>query len=181
MRAVTEARYREACGFLMVVHNFSVCYVSMTICRKVEVGVMYVQSKNVSFDTLRFSDEEILELFSMQTLLGTWRFEIEGDTGLISENICRILEFSADNNDTSLDVILKNVHPDDHKMVLACFEKAIQARSSLECVYRIVRPEGHEKNVRTLGQVRVNADGAHEIFGVTYEVTQPMRAVGYVD
>jgi PAS domain-containing protein len=142
---------------------------------------MRMQPEDVSIESLRVGDDETLELFSMQTLLGTWRFEIEGHLGLVSQNICHILEIPAGGNDIVRDGILKNMHPDDHEMVLACFQQAIEAETSLECVYRIVRPEGHVKNVRTLGQVRVNTDGAREIFGVTYEVTQPIREVGYVD
>ncbi len=142
---------------------------------------MQVQAEEAFFDTIAFSSDEIVELFAMKTLLGTWRFEIDGDVALVSSNICRILEVPADSDAISLDVILQNVHPDDNAMVFACFEKAVEAGTSLECLYRIVRPEGYSKNVLTVGRVRVNVRGRREIFGATYEVCEAIRSIGYVD
>jgi PAS domain-containing protein len=140
-----------------------------------------MQTEPMVFDPAHFSNDEIVELFSMQTLLGTWRFDASGEIKLISSNICRILDFPADGDVASLDVIMKNVHPDDHAMVYDCFAQAMASGSSLECLYRVVRPEGHTKKVRSVGRVRVGANGVREIFGVTYEVHEAIRSIGYVE
>jgi diguanylate cyclase (GGDEF)-like protein/PAS domain S-box-containing protein len=97
-------------------------------------------------------------------------FELDLDTGDLtrSDELCRILgvPIGSAANASALDI----VHPDDRHKVIAMLQQAAAGQGRGELDYRIVRPTGEVRWVRTHG-VRLPGTNANLIAGTMLDIT----------
>src|SRR5215469_16996851 len=109
------------------------------------------------------------------TKVGSWerRFDIRGSS-IWSEEMFQILGLTPDHS-PSFELFLSCVHPDDRGIVL---DAAHRIRSGTEPgEYRIVRPDGQLRFVRTVSEVMRNQEGEPvRIVGATQDITERKEA-----
>ncbi len=71
----------------------------------------------------------------------------------------------------------ERVHPDDRERVLAELQKAIDGKAAFNTSFRIVRPDGQERQIRARAHVQRNSAGRPaRMVGVNWDVTAERRA-----
>ncbi len=96
-------------------------------------------------------------------------FEIDLATGDISrsDELCRILGVPISVGSKALDV----VHPDDRDALKSMLDQAIAGREPCELEYRIIRPTGEVRWVRTQGDTLVKPS-THVVAGTVLDITE---------
>ncbi len=109
--------------------------------------------------------------------IGDWCHDLRENRPDWSEEMFRILGLSRDSADPRTIDLVALAHPDDVARVRA-FDAALRAGESPGPIeYRIVRPSGEIRNVRTRAEVERDAQGAvARVVGTTQDVTEYRRA-----
>jgi PAS domain S-box-containing protein len=126
--------------------------------------------------------EERLRLAMQSPSLGTW--DMDPDTLAVrwSDNTLRIFGFRS-NRDLESRAPLERVHPDDRGRVAAAVAAALAACSDgvFSQRYRIVRPDGSIRWIRSTGQARFeDRDGTRKavrLAGVLWDVTEQQQLI----
>lgn len=81
--------------------------------------------------------------------------------------------------DTASDeLFFQHVHPDDEHRLRACFDEAIESRTTFDEVFRVVRTDGEVRAVVGKGRVIEELDGEPaRMIGVNYDVTERIQAL----
>lgn len=130
------------------------------------------------------SDAEIVQLYAFQREFGSWTTPIDpidGNHGVISAEVCSIFEIEAKADTVRSYDIVAAVHPDDRDMVVTTLMQHSKTLKPFEYTYRVPRPDGTIKLVRTMGEARQRADGVTELFGITFTLFPNARHAGYVE
>ena len=144
-----------------------------------DLGTTY--SYGAEFD---ISDAEIVQLYAFQREFGSWTSPVDavdGNHGVISAEVCSILEIPMISNTIRSSDIVNAVHPDDRDMVIETITHSATALKPFEYTYRVTRPDGTIKIVRTMGESRRRGDGVMELFGITFSLFPHARHAGYVE
>ncbi len=110
--------------------------------------------------------------------VGDWEFHVENETLTWSDQIYDICGLSPGTLAITLETSLQRVHPEDREMVKSALSKLIQSRkSSLDMEYRIIRPDGSERNVFQHAVAGKGQRGRIElIYGTIQDITETKRA-----
>jgi PAS domain S-box-containing protein len=107
---------------------------------------------------------------------GTWEWDPGGDTGVWSDELCRIAGVEAGFRPT-LESSLDHVVPEERESVRRAIESAIAERRNLEYDTQIVRPDGSRRILRVFGAIDFDERGdVSRIFGVTQDITERRQA-----
>ncbi|WP_459644644.1 SpoIIE family protein phosphatase [Kineococcus sp. NUM-3379] len=100
-------------------------------------------------------------------------------TGVLTwdERLIELFGYEQDTFDHSIDSFTRRVHPDDVERVGRDLRAAIDACSTVDMEYRIVRPGGDVRWVQARGRVLADAEGASaRVLGVAYDTTDAKDA-----
>lgn len=109
--------------------------------------------------------------------LGTWKWNINDNSNVWSEEQFRILGIPTDAR-PSFDLFFTAVHPDDHDKVKAAIEKALKniARYEVEC--RVIWPDGELRHVNCQGEIQLDRAGQPlNMIGSLLDITEFKHAV----
>ena len=127
------------------------------------------------------SDDEIVQLYAFQREFGSWTSPIDGKTGVLSTEVRSILEIPITLSAVGALDIVNAVLPEDRPMVVETMMQNVTSQMPFEYTYRVPKPDGTVKMVRTMGDTRQRADGTMELFGVTFTLFPNARFVGFVE
>ncbi|MDQ6969652.1 MAG: PAS domain S-box protein [Mariprofundus sp.] len=103
---------------------------------------------------------------------GNWEFDVTQDTGLYSDETCRIFGVTADHGQT-FKSFFRLVHPDDRWLVKQANQKAIETGCFSNVQYRIIRPDGSVRFVQASGEGYRDKSGKPcRIFGIIQDITE---------
>ncbi len=126
-------------------------------------------------EALRESGERLREAQSMAHV-GSWDWDIAGNTLFWSDEIYRIFGLEPQQFGATYEAFLSSVHPDDREAVQLAVRDAIEKNRPYEMVHRVVRPDGTERLVNERAAVKRDADGRPvRMAGTVQDVTEHKR------
>lgn len=127
--------------------------------------------------TLETSDKLHLDLVLQAANAGTWHWEVETSTVLVSKSMLHLWGLPPDTN-ANLDVLLSVVHPDDRDQTWVNVQSALEsAENDYYHEYRIVRGDHQIRWIATRGRIVRNMLGkAERVLGVSLDVTERRQA-----
>lgn len=103
--------------------------------------------------------------------LGSWQLDLDGKV-LETSALCRHQFGHPAEAAFSYAALLGSLHPEDRERVIAAAQAAIDGRSDLEVGTRVVTPGGETRWVEIRGRATYRDGRAHEMAGVTFDITQ---------
>jgi PAS domain S-box-containing protein len=74
-------------------------------------------------------------------------------------------------------LFLQGVHPDDRERQQAAQAAALRGEEPYDCIYRVCRPDGSERRVRSISEVQRDAQGrAVRMVGTVQDITEAQAA-----
>jgi PAS domain S-box-containing protein len=125
-------------------------------------------------ESLRKS-QALLQKAEKVACLGTWKLKPSTREVQCSDELYRILGIQRKDgqNTTFLKNSVDAIHPDDLERVTKLSETAIADKKSYQVEYRVVHPDGNERNVMTKGEIARNDAGEiDDIIGVVQDITE---------
>lgn len=134
---------------------------------KITKDLEKVQLANIKLNKSRFLSyqAEILSEF------GTWEWNLNTNTITYSDNLYRILGAEPQSFEAGQDNFMQFVHPEDVAIAKNIFEKIIADEDLPHTYYRIIRPDGTTRFLRSVGKLFTDNLGNKTVLGVTGDVT----------
>ncbi|HEY2934639.1 MAG TPA: PAS domain S-box protein [Acidobacteriota bacterium] len=108
--------------------------------------------------------------------LGSWEWNIDGETVHWSDELYRIYGYEPQEFPLTSDSILKHIHPEDRERVMETILKARENHLTFSFEHGIKRVDGTERILHIQGQVISDAGGkAFKMIGTTQDITERRR------
>ena len=134
------------------------------------------EALNASTEQLRKS-EEARGLALASGLMGSWDWEVEGDTWFWDEGQSRIFGVEHDGFAPSMEKMRKFIHPDDLSAFANAIESLSREKPSFDIELRILRPNGDLRWCRLVAAAQLNGHEALiRLSGVTADITDRKEA-----
>ncbi|MDX2315183.1 MAG: ATP-binding protein [Gammaproteobacteria bacterium] len=105
--------------------------------------------------------------------IGHWRWHLNDEHVDMSTTLCRLYGVDPDRFEATFESIQAMYHPDDAQIVKAALDKVMSDGESVEFEARIIRPDGQERWLISLGQGERNDTGqVVSLFGVSQDITE---------
>jgi len=134
-------------------------------------------------DSVEAAEEEVLirqqSLNNAQRIahLGNLEWDIASGELFWSDEIFRIFGHEPQGVSPTYDAFLKAVHPDDQKLVQDAVGQALETKSTYRIEHRVVRPDGTERMVLQVGELKLdNAGEALTMTGTVLDITETFEA-----
>ena len=89
--------------------------------------------------------------------LGSWVRDLSTGESHCSAEFCRL--FGLDRPTVRIEEVFARVHPDDRVMVMETTDRALVDRTPFEAAFRVLLPDGTERNLVSRGTVNVDSSG----------------------
>lgn len=118
------------------------------------------------------SSQAHLERAQKLARLGSW--EKDPNTGALrwSDEVYRIHGLNPEIFEPTFDHLMDLVHPDDRERIRAMALTADKESRNRAMEYRILRPDGRVRHVRSYGEFTQLRDGRHMVMGTVQDVTE---------
>jgi len=105
--------------------------------------------------------------------LGNWSLDIATQAVAWSDEKYRIYGYEPGGVEVTLDLCRRSIHPEDAERVMKALNGAIESGNLLDLSYRIVRPDGELRHLRSNAEVRRAVDGKPlRLVGSVHDVTE---------
>ena len=126
-------------------------------------------------EALRVSEERLREAQAIAHV-GSWDWDIAGNTLHWSDEIYRIFGIEPRQFGATYEAFLSSVHPDDREAVQIAVKEALENKRPYDMVHRVVRPDGAERMVSERAEVTRDSDGRPvRMAGTVQDVTEHKR------
>jgi len=102
---------------------------------------------------------------------GVWEYDMETGDLNWDDRMNQIYGLPTDRSPRSYPQWRDRIHPDDVERAAEDFRIAVEVTGHYHSTYRIVTPDGEERNVRALGRVYEDPGATPKIVGVNWDVT----------
>jgi PAS domain S-box-containing protein len=110
-------------------------------------------------------------------LIGSWDWDIVGDTLWWSQELYRIYGLEAGSWTTSYENFLGCVHPEDRELVNTTVRTALKTGAAFTLEHRVIRPDGRVRVLAASGRVVMDGEGRSvRMMGTGQDVTDRKRA-----
>ena len=123
---------------------------------------------------------ETLELAEQIGNFGHWRLEVGTQAVHWSPNVFRIHGHPVDGPQPTIEQAIAAYHPDDRERVQRYIESAIERKAGWEFRLRLLRADGEERLVHSVGRIEVSDTEQRQVtgmFGVFQDITERERAL----
>lgn len=121
--------------------------------------------------------EERLRLATEAGRVGVVEWDLLADESRCSEVMIEIFGYPPDKRNPSYADFLERVHPEDRERVRQALDASVAAGESHELEFRIVRPDGERRQVRSRGRVHRDENGEPaRVVGITQDITEQKQA-----
>jgi PAS domain S-box-containing protein len=162
-------------GQLRYVRCVAIPVIEQGVFKGLRGSAMDVTEQEVLTQELRRQRAYLAEAQSL-THVGSWACNfLTGTMFHLSDEALRLYGFDPDSPGISFERLYKATHPEDEPALREQFYGAINARKDYDLEYRIYRPDGAIRCLRSLG----HHDPAQEIgeyIGITMDITERKRA-----
>ena len=120
--------------------------------------------------------ERQLEIVQQITHIGSWEWDTASGTFTWSDELYRIYGLAPRSREITFDVYLSFVHPEDRDRVSDEIRAALLRGGRFAHRERIVRPDGSVRELDTVGEITVAADGTPSgLIGTCRDITAELR------
>src|SRR6266404_4944012 len=91
--------------------------------------------------------------------VGYWVWNLETNRLIVSDEYCRILGLTPQEELIDLDKVREMIHPDDREAVFRTAEEAVRSGTRADCEHRLLRPNGEMRIVHSLGDLKRDSSG----------------------
>jgi len=112
--------------------------------------------------------------------LGVWEYDIKTGINTGDERMVALLGRAGDVSLTFAEWA-EAIHPDDREEIIAGTRVAMEVGDGFSHAYRIVRPDGSVRHVRSRGLLRERIDGSAIVTGVTDDITEDVERAEELD
>jgi PAS domain S-box-containing protein len=117
--------------------------------------------------------EERLDLVLKAAEVGTWDWDIETDTARWDDMLATLYGMESEDREGPFAVFYETIHPDDHAVLDAALEAAMEPGAAYETEFRVMRPDGTIAYLAERGRVYRDADGTPvRMGGLTWDATR---------
>jgi diguanylate cyclase (GGDEF)-like protein/PAS domain S-box-containing protein len=120
------------------------------------------------FDDVAFAKAG-LELAERQAGYGAWFWNLPTDSFYMTPNACAVL--GVEEGVTKFDEIMASIHEEDREEVVSRVREHLDAREAYDLAFRIRRPDGEVRWIRSRGHVSTDAEGEPAMFAGSIEDT----------
>lgn len=114
-----------------------------------------------------------LDVAQQMALLGSWQRDVESGTCSWSDNLYRIFGLPVQGATPGLETLYSLVYPEDLPRVRETVERSVQDKRGYEVEFRIVRPDGAVRIMRSKGEVCLVEGGVCTcVMGSTQDITE---------
>ena len=103
--------------------------------------------------------------------IGIWEFDPVTSKVHWDDQLLKIYGLEQGQNDRPGDFWNKSIHPEDRAETVAYSEKCLRTNSDLVCDFRILRPDGEVRHLRTMARHTRHSDPQSKLVGVNIDVT----------
>jgi len=105
--------------------------------------------------------------------MGSWEWDIPGRHLTCSEGLYEIYGIPSEEFDGRYEGGSQYVHPDDSELVEQQMREAVESGVSVDLEYRIIRPDGRVRRVRSRAELSADSEGnALRLTGTVQDVTE---------
>ena len=104
--------------------------------------------------------------------IGAWEFNLDTEEHWWDDGSLRLFGQEGHQKTDTIEFWRKCVHPDDREDITRLVQDALKSQTDYRGEYRIVRPDGEIRHVRSHGVFRKRLDGTTVVSGVNIDVTQ---------
>jgi PAS domain S-box-containing protein len=134
-----------------------------------------VTDRHEAADRLRASERQLRDAQRLAKV-GSWERILNGESSYWSEEMARILGLPNE-MPASFEAFVNCIHPNDRQRVLELERHVRSNRGAIELEYRIVRPDGEFRFVRSMVEAIRNDQGVPiRLTGATQDVTEQVKA-----
>ena len=125
-------------------------------------------------------ETSLIDTDAVSTLLvdhfgyGQWKVVFPGEVHL-SARVCDIFGIPFSSEPAPLEFFVGRHHEDDRGKLLQMIAAALQGTQSFHYVLRIKTPEGEDRVIESIGDLRIKDGRVTELFGLTRDVTKDVR------
>ena len=142
--------------------------------RVVGVSEDITERKEVE-EKLQQSESQLAEAQRLAHV-GSWNWDVRNKAVTWSDELYRIFGVQPGEFDMSRDSMLF-IHPDDRDVVMSTYQRAVQMREPYSIHYRLLKRDGDERIMHSLGQIVTGEDGdVVRVFGTSQDVTELKHA-----
>ncbi|MBI5165987.1 MAG: PAS domain-containing protein [Magnetospirillum sp.] len=118
-------------------------------------------------------NQERLALAQEVVGAGAWDWDLSTGECTWSDSYFRLFGLDPATTASSHAAFFERVHPEDRAAIAALMEAVLPNSASLQCEYRIVRPDGVLRHIATLASIHRDADNrAQRVSGLNFDVTE---------
>lgn len=118
-----------------------------------------------------------MEIAAQSLEIGVWDLDLKTDTYVLNDRIYEIYGSPRGSFPSVPEELMRRIHPDDRKTVVRKHLAAIASASRFDAQFRIVRPDGQERVIRSTALVGVDDAGvAVRMTGVNWDITELKKA-----
>ena len=123
------------------------------------------------------NNEAKLEEAQRVAHVGYWENDLDTDRITWSDEIYHILGLRPNEDSPTAAEFQERIHPEDRQLQAEAIARAYRGESRYDIEYRVVRPDGEVRTVRSVGDVVWDASGRPcRAFGVVQDITERKRA-----
>jgi PAS domain S-box-containing protein len=105
--------------------------------------------------------------------LGSWEWDVEHNTVDWSDELFRMYGLEPGSFAATFEAYLERVHPDDRARVATLIGDAVRTGGSFAFEERIIRPDGEERVLRSVGESTIGEDGrVVRLIGACQDITE---------
>ncbi len=116
-----------------------------------------------------------LELAQAISKTGIWELELETGRNTWDENVRAIFGIGGEAGPVRDNQWLDSLHPDDYKQATDEFQRALDTHANHYSQYRIIRPNGEVRHIRSRAIFHDDGTCMPRIIGVNWDVTADMK------
>jgi len=144
--------------------------------RRALVSMQEITEQHVAQQALRQLSERLL-LATRAADAGIWDWDLDRDELVWDEQMYRIYGLDRDARPDLSRAWSELVHPEDHARLQSEREAAVRDGGSYGVEFRIVRPDGALRHIRSYGRVQMSADRRPlRLTGIDLDITERKRA-----
>ncbi|MDR6843725.1 PAS domain-containing protein [Flavobacterium granuli] len=157
--------------FLTPILTLSILFITLLLLiftyYQITKDISKFQAANINLNKSHFLSyqAEILSEF------GTWEWNLNTNIISYSDNLYRILGTEPQSFEAGQTNFMKFVHPEDTAIVNTIFEKITNDENLPHTYFRIIRPNGSIRVLRSFGKLFVDKLGNKTVLGVTGDIT----------
>lgn len=139
--------------------------------------VLYDITERKNIEHILNKRELHLEMSQRLATLGSWEWTFEDNSGHVSNTWKELFAIDVIDDSQVLELLVAASHPDDRNAVHLSMEESQRTGESNDIEYRIILPDGQERNIHAICNVEIDSNGKPvRMYGIVQDVTDKKQS-----